>query len=473
MHTLLNRRDWLAHSSLACIAGATGGAGCWGQASGAESTDVRRLGDRRELFVDDYLIERLEGAALTAHRPLPREVVISCEEPWEGNTSAYFTLFQDGDRFRMYYRGGHWDVEKKREAHPEFTCYAESSDGVTWHKPKLGLFEFRGSKENNIVWAGEGTHCFTPFKDANPACPAESRYKALSGSYQRGLHAYHSADGLKWQRTRPEAVITDGDFDSQNLAFWDAERQLYVDYHRKGRAGVRDVMTATSTDFVQWSQPEYLDYGDAPAEHLYTNAIQRYSRAPQLLVGFPTRFQPKTQQVEPILMTSRDGKKFRRWPDALIPITAPAEREGNRSNYMTWGLLELPGQAGELSVFATERYYAGPGSRVRRFTFRADGFVSVQAPAQGLLVTRPLTFAGGTLSVNYACRAGGSLRAEVVRADGSSFPGLNAADCEPLSGDAIDQRVKWRGDLRPLAGQTVRLRFLLDKADLFSLKFSA
>lgn len=467
-----SRREWLTYSSLACAASATGLPSWLHRANADESMVVLKLGDRRELFVDDYLIERLEGATLTAHQPTPRDVVISCEEPWEGNTSAYFTLFQDGDRYRMYYRGGHWDVEKKQAAHPEFTCYAESSDGLHWHKPKLGLFEFMGSKENNIVWAGEGTHCFTPFKDANPACPAESKYKALSGSYQRGLHAYHSADGLKWQRTRPEPVITDGDFDSQNLAFWDAERNLYVDYHRKGRAGVRDIMTATSQDFLEWTKPEYLDYGSAPAEHLYTNAIQRYARAPQLLVGFPTRFQPKTQQVEPILMTSRDGKKFRRWPEALIPITAPAEREGNRSNYMTWGLLQLPGAPNELSVYATERYYAGPGSRVRRFTFRADGFVSVQAPAQGLVVTRPLTFTGSALSVNYACRTGGSLRVELVRADGSPLAGFAAADCQPLSGDSVDQPVKWAGDLRPLAGQPVRLRFLLDKVDLYSLKFS-
>jgi len=37
-----------------------------------------------------------------------------------------------------------------------------------------------------------------------------------------------------------------------------------------------------------------------------------YFRAPHLLIGFPTRFQPKTQQVEPVFMTSRDGVVFRR-----------------------------------------------------------------------------------------------------------------------------------------------------------------
>lgn len=74
----------------------------------------------------------------------------------------------------MYYRGAHWDVAAKKEAHPEFTCYAESRDGLKWEKPKLGLFEFNGSKENNIILTGTGTHCFAAFKDGNPAAPPEA-----------------------------------------------------------------------------------------------------------------------------------------------------------------------------------------------------------------------------------------------------------------------------------------------------------
>lgn len=464
----LTRRDWFASTAalgLATLA-TTGRSSLADDASQALS-----LGSRRELFVDDYLIERLEGAKLTAHQPVPQEVVFACEEPWEGNTSAYFTIFQDDDRLRMYYRGAHWDVENKKAAHPEFTCYAESRDGLTWSKPKLGLFEFAGSKENNIIWTGDGTHCFTPFKDANPACRPEARYKAISRSGSRGLHAYQSADGVRWSLLTPELVITDGDFDSQNLAFWDPRRECYVAYHRKGRNRVRDIMTSTSSDFIHWTKPQYLDYGDAPAEHLYTNAIQPYLRAPHLLIGFPTRFQPRTQQVEPVLMTSRDGLHFRRWPEALIPITAPAERDGNRSNYLTWGLVELPGKPGELSVYATERYYVGPGSRLRRFTFRTDGFVSVQADKQGELLTRPFTFTGNRLELNVKTAESGSIQAELQDATGKPLPGFALADSEPIRGDQLAANVRFRGDLGSLAGKPVRLRLALKQADVYSLKF--
>jgi hypothetical protein len=439
---------------------------------------VRDIGSRRELFVDDYLIEKIKGAELKMHPPVPQDVAIVCDAPWEGNTSAYYTLFADGDRFRMYYRGSHFDEKAKKATHPEFTCYAESRDGVAWEKPKLGLFEFNGSKENNIVWAGEDTHNFTPFKDANPDCAADARYKALGwGSLRsggKGLRAYKSPDGFHWSLMREEAVITNGDFDSQNLAFWHPQQKRYLDFHRKGRAGVRNIMTASSADFLNWTEPVFLEYGDASEEHLYTNAIQPYFRAPHLFLGFPTRFQPKHEQVEPILMTSRDGRNFKRWTEPLIPISAPKDRDGNRSNYMTCGLLQLPGQDRELSVYATEAYYAGPGSRVRRFTFRTDGFASLHAGAETAeMVTRALRFAGKELAINYATRPGGSLRVEIQDATGRPLPGFALGDCRGLAGDSIEQAVTWTNgsDVSSLAGQTVRLHFEMQDADLYALQF--
>ena len=92
------------------------------------------------------------------HRPTPQEVSFVCDKPWEGASCAYMKVFEDGDLYRMIYRG--WQHDRKLKAeHKEVTCYAESKDGVNWTKPKLGLFEFDGSKQNNIVWDNVGTHC--------------------------------------------------------------------------------------------------------------------------------------------------------------------------------------------------------------------------------------------------------------------------------------------------------------------------
>jgi len=446
------------------------------------------IGSRCELFVDDFLIAGMEGAALKLHKPEARDVALVCDRPWEGNTSAYFAIFPDDGRFLAYYRGSHFDEKTKRMTHPEVTCLAESRDGLAWTKPELGLFEFKGSKQNNIVWAGAGTHNFTPFRDANPACPAEARYKALAGgtTLVQGkkrdcLNALQSPDGIRWTMTSP-AVITAGAFDSQNLAFWDGHRREYRAYWRIFTAGYTDergwrpegcraIRTATSKDFVHWVNQADLQYVDSPAEHLYTNAVMPYFRSPHLFIGFPTRFQPKTQQVEPVFMSSRDGVLFRRWSEAIIPITAPKERDGNRSNYMTWGLLQPPGNDRELSVYATEAYYAGPASRVRRFTFRTDGFVSVHAGGEGTLTTKPLTFTGSKLSVNVAGK--GPTRVEVQDAAGKPLPGFALDDCLPIAADAIDHVVRWKsGDgLSKLAGRPVRLRFVMKEADLFAICF--
>ncbi len=450
--------------------------------------DAIDLGNRRELFVDEHLIASKTGVELKMHQPQAQGVALVCDAPWEGNTSGYFTLLQDGDLYRCYYRGSHHGEPGGKPSQSGVTCYAESRDGITWTKPKLGLFEFGGSKDNNITHMGDGCGTFAPFLDTNPNCPPESRYKALAtmgNDVERkknpALQAYHSADGLHWSLMRDKPVITAGSFDSQNTAFFDNELGAYRAYWRyftggytdeRGwkPSGVRAIRTATSKDFLNWENQADLAYGkDAPKVQLYTNAVRPYACAPHLLIGFPTRYQPKGSQVEPVLMTSRDGVNFKRWEEPLIPITAPKDRDWNRSNYMTIGVLALPGRPDELSVYATEAYYQGPGSRIRRFTFRVDGFVSVSAK-QGEVITKPLTFTGTKLTLNLV--SAGETRVEVQDEAGKPLPGFTLDDCTSLKSDLIDQVVTWKGgSLAHLAGKPVKLRFELHEADLFALQF--
>ena len=289
-----------------------------GRLSAAEqSSEVREIGSRRELLVDDWLIESLTGQAqLRLHQPIPREIALVTGEPWEGNATNYVTVFQDGDKYRMYYRGSHASYlgGKDRPNTRDLYCYAESPDGIHWSKPELNLFEWNGSKRNNIVWDGVGAHAFAPFRDTNPQASAEARYKALGvGGSKPGLYVFRSADAIRWQLMQPDPVITKGAFDSQNLAFWDSERGEYREYHRDFREG-RDIRTSASKDFIHWSDPVFLSYAaqsvagraaDASEDvkdpvgakyppgrvsELYTNQIAPYYRAPHLLLGFPTRY---------------------------------------------------------------------------------------------------------------------------------------------------------------------------------------
>src|SRR4051812_39979492 len=108
------------------------------------------VGDRLEIFVDRHLIESMDGVALTMGQPRPEEIVMTFDSPWEGGSSAaYPTVIKDGEIYRMYYRGGARAADGLVKSGTEITCYAESTDGIQWVKPKLGLVPFDGSTANN------------------------------------------------------------------------------------------------------------------------------------------------------------------------------------------------------------------------------------------------------------------------------------------------------------------------------------
>jgi hypothetical protein len=438
--------------------------------------EVVKLDSRRELFVDGYMVDSLSGSAVRRmHNPQRREIAFQTDAPWEGETSAYFAVVPVDGKIRIYFRGsGH-------EGTHEVTCVAESEDGVHFTRPKLGLFEWQGSKENSIVWMGAGTHNFTPFLDANPAAPADQRFKALASAGPNAqLVAFVSADGYRWQKLREEPVITKGAFDSQNLAFWDPVRKLYVEYHRAGRDGFRDIMTATSPDFLNWTEPQFLDYGDAPKEHLYTNAITPYFRAPHIHLGFPNRLLEARKKIashgdvgvnDALLMSSRDMIHFERWREAFIYPTLDDENWTDRNNYVAWGIVPLNER--EIGIYSTD-HYRHKTARLVLNTIRTDGFASVYADASGgQLLTRPFTFTGSRLEINYASSAAGSLKLALCDESGEAHPGFTLSDSEILFGNELAHTVTWAGgsDVSSLAGKTVRLRVNLKDADLFSLRF--
>jgi len=448
------------------------------------------IGSRLELFADDHLIGKRSSAVTRhVHQPEAKDVVFSADAPWEGNTSGYYTVFRDGDRIRMIYRGwAHEHSKRIRARHPEVTCLAESRDGLYFTKPDLGLFEWNGSKQNNIILKGAATHNFAAFKDNNPKAPPEARYKGIGGEKRAGgLFVFQSPDGIHWNKISEQPVITDGAFDSQNIAFWDAEAGIYRAYYRIFSGGGTDggqwkpkgfraIRTAVSDDFVNWKPGVDVTYPkETPEQHLYTNAIQPYERAPHLLIGFPTRYLPDDgQRVEPIFMVSRNGIHFRRYDEPVIPESAPVDRAGNRSNYMTWGMVRLPNEPGKISVYATEAYYGLEPGRVRRFVYRTDGFVSLRTKsAVGEIVTKPLKWRGQKLVLNAIAHQGGSIRAELLGENGQPLPGFALSDAIPFSGDSIAVTIQWRNrkNLASVQDQTLGVRIVMKNADLFAMQF--
>jgi len=477
------------------------------------------IGSRLELFVDDALIDHKQNVALKLHEPALAETVMTWDAPWEGSNTGYITILKDDAKYRMYYRavagkvtpasGDGWIING---------CYAESDDGVHWTRPHLGLVEFDGNKQNNIIWPSEKTgefgtpaDNFTPFVDTNPAALPSQKYKALAGSfgfhpeshYRGGFWAFASADAVHWKKLQegvvmgPEHWPAYGD-GSHVPTFWSPVEDCYVAYvrirvdqqmrpmHWQDDRSIRWVGRTTSKDFVNWTKVVPLDYGDAPAEHFYTNAIGPYFRAPHLYLGFPMRFLPDRNATLPaiydagrgvglsdtVFLSSRDGLHFdRRFMESLVRPGIDLLNWVDRSTMTCVGL--VPTGPNEMSIYVTEHNRL-PTQHLRRRVFRTDGIVSVNAPyAGGELVTKPLVFAGSELMVNCSTSAAGDIRVEILDTDSRPIEGYTRTDADGFFGDSIEHVLTWNGktDVRPLAGKTIRLRFLLQDADLYSYQF--
>ena len=470
----------------------------------AESINVdSRLG----LFVDDYLIESVVGLTRTLHAPQRQELAIKFDKPWEGGACGYVTVLEDGDIYRMYYRAqdvvGSYDDFPNCYG-PEVTGYAESRDGVHWTKPDLNLFrgeftsrygkKFTVPENNNIVWIGTGrlihsVHNFSPFKDTNPDCNPEARYKAFGRVFdpEDGWLGFQSPDGIHWSLIQEDAIISGkGRSDTHPAIFWDASRKRYIEYHRGDmRGGIRDIITSTSKDFLHWTEPVYINTGNSPVEHLYSPKVLPYSRAPHIYLAFPMRLvtgrvwvedHPEHEISDAVFMSSRNGVHFdRSFLEAWIrPGLDPGHKSWIHGNTEpAWGLLQT-GPA-ELSVYWIECFgQLDSIAELRRGTLRLDGFVSMHAGyAGGEFVTKPLVFDGRELAINFSTSAAGSVRVEIQDAKGKPIEGYRLADGSVIYGDAIEQIVSWKGgsNLNDLAGKPIRLRFVLRDADLYSMRF--
>ena len=438
------------------------------------------IGSRVEMFIDDWLIDASRsrgGVSLQLQTPMKREIVLVTDKPWEGPDSAYFTVFQDGPLVRLYYRG---IVPSGDASAGQVTCYAVSTDGIHFTRPNLGLVEFDGSKENNIIYRGIEAHNFAPFRDANPAAKLEERYKALAG-IQSKLCAFVSPDGLHWKKLQTEPVMTKGAFDSLNLSFWDEQTQNYRCFSRNFDGGMRAIQSCTSTDFVHWTDPVPNRYTkNAPKEHFYTNGTRPCPGAPHIYLSFPKRFVPERKKFadykemgvsDAVFMSSRDGVNWdRTFLEAWVRPGRDDRNWTQRSNMPAWGIVQL--DLAEFSMYITE-HYEWPDHRLRRLTVRRHGFASAHAGAAGgEFTTRPVTFTGRNLILNYATSAAGAVQVEVQDEQGKPIEGRTLADMPPLFGDELDAVVSWKSgsDLASLTGKPVRFRFVLKDADLFALR---
>jgi hypothetical protein len=470
-------------------------------ASAAIADEPINIGSRRELFVDHNLIETMEGCELALARPRDEGIAFRFDQPWEGRFCGYVTVLRIADDdCRLYYRGR---PEAGSDGQPgERACVAVSKDeGRTWERPALGIVEIDDRSDNNVI-LDEAPYChnFSPLLDARPGVPVDERFKALGGTVHSGLVAFASPDGFHWHKLNDgESVINEGALDSQNVSFWSETEQCYVCYLRSwsggGFNGHRWVSRTTSEDYVHWTpiQPmRFMHNGqNATSEHIYTNQTGPYFRAPHIYVSTAARFMPgrsvlSNEQAEAIdvdskyfgdisdgvLLTSRGGTVYdRTFMEGFIRPDMGWENWVSRTNYPALNV--VPTGDDRMSLFVSVNYGQETNS-LRRYSLRLDGFASVRAPYDGgVLVTKPFTFEGERLSLNFATSAAGSVRIQIETTEGDLIPGFTADECQEIIGNEIDRTVFWNGDtsVAELSGRTIRIRFFMKDADLYSFKF--
>jgi hypothetical protein len=249
--------------------------------------------------------------------------------------------------------------------------YAESEDGVTWNVPNLGLFEYNGGKENNIVFRGDlngstrGFHGGSVFVDPSSV---DERYKmfylgiitdeeweAFAKKYpdevdtmarRRDVGGYRcvvavfgavSPDGIHWTSLPEPLMIQHAD--TLNTCYYDVDRKEYVAYVRAWQvnpkapgmdainpdgwisAGRRSIGRSVSKDFRHFSKPEIVvsTGADMPPSHLYyTNCKTTLPDIPDNHVMFPWVWELENDGGDVWLLSSADGDFWSRLPGGPV-----------------------------------------------------------------------------------------------------------------------------------------------------------
>jgi len=497
------------------------------------------VGSRKQLFIDYKFIESAEGVTLRVQTPhQTREKLIVTDQSWERDAmlGSYGTVFEESGRIRLWYQllaGTALPGEN-----PPFMgmAYAESKDGIHFEKRVLGLVEWNGSRQNNLVMPPDpalltvGGASILP--DDNPRCPPGERYKSWSklypkkGSGIRGPHrVWYSPDGLRWKLY--DTLVTGlRAADTQPSWFWDPRIGRYVGYSRewvrdRPDFGARMASYNESDDLFRWDsfslalEPDERDFTALPAPILDLSRIvvkgedvlpQRPVQAPPAPLDFygPGVFPyegvyiatvpvfhhwrsigpenwPNTSDVQ--LAVSRDARHFTR-PGRRQPFLRTGA-DGTFDSKRIYALPRPVRRGDELWIyyFGTNRdhaYRVDPHAQrleaaISRAVLRLDGFVAAEADYEGgWLLTPPIIFDGARLELNLDTGAGGAARVEILEAGGKPVPGFTLAEADELNGNSVRMPASWRGrrDVSALAGKPVRLRLKMRSARLYAFQFT-
>lgn len=482
---------------------------------------MNEIKNQREVCWDFDLADKIENVTICEHKPVRRNNIMTADMPWEGCACGYCSIVTTDEGYRMYYRASGLKDGTSADFELGNICVAESKDGKNFIRPNLKLVENKGSYDNNIVKINNPPYStklglfidnFSVYCDENPDCPPDEKFKALAlyelekcdlSNMSENLAYYKSSDGYTFDFVR--VLDIKGCFDSLNTIMWDKDAGKYRAYVRGAHFSentqltMRDVRMTESEDMIHWTEPEIIIYENEAEEwQVYTNGMKKYPRA-NVFVGTPTGYLERKEdtdslkRISPLLgdvrkdwvaagdrsgyaftesyiVTSRDGVHFKK---SYEPFMGPGVENGENwiygDGYPSWGFIEtesdFPGEPNELSFYMSRGYRQRPVD-IARYAIRLDGFRSWKAGAEaGCVMTKPLTFDGSTLKVNFETTVFGNLKITICDENGTPIPGYESGN---IFGNTIDREVDFEKDLAEFAGKTVRLKFDMRLAEIYS-----
>ena len=453
----------------------------------AHAQEPIQVGSVRQLFVDDLVIDERSGVELNLHQPTkhPGNPVLVADRPWEAKSVAiYGTVIYDPQEevFKMWYRS----IEDTC-----YACYATSQDGIQWEKPVLNVKPYKGSTANNIVLGSVSPQFyldgFAVIKDPDDPDP-QRRYKMLTYNGHRRFAAMVSPDGIHWDGpVNTGEPIDTGDVISMyrdtGLGKYAAllkRRFIYRDDAGK-EAKRRARLVSFSDDFLTWSPARWAvvpDREDPPSTEFYSHVAYMYQG---LRIGYVSSFLKSTERIDTQLCHSRDGLAWQR-SRRRVPFLPNGPDGSFDAGMLIAGASGLIVRDGKIWIYSggynsdhAGRAYGEPAHQdgIGLAHLRLDGFVSADAgPGGGTLLTTPLIPSGNVLRINAQAQDG-TIRAELLDEEGNPIAGREPSATIPFTADSLDAPLEWKGEAAAIAGKTIRIRFHLKNAKLYSFWFTS
>ncbi len=464
---------------------------------------------------------RLEAQAGEKVGPL-----FACDKPWESAYMMYVaSLYFDNGKYRMWYGTTPSD-------HAEGTatwgvdvglllCYAESDDGLTWHKPSLGLIEYQGSTDNNIVFGRDFNHdgysSGAVFIDET--APATERYKLFykgkakfpddetyaakiaelkerfgEGNYDNasftrsskdrgivGMFGAVSPDGIHWTPLVEPLLLHYSD--TLNNVTVDPATGKYVTYMRMRRGGRRVVGRAETTDFRNWPNlPQIVleaPLSRHPGDDVYHGVVAKYPPNSDTHLMFATFFRQLTDGRHVELASSMDGKYWSLLPGDRVVEPGDVDHWTGGDTHIGQGVVSLPdGRVAVPFVGYTEahkapRYLGKPHGAPGLVAWEKDRLSAIVADEIGSFSTKEIVFEGSKLNLNAKTTYTGAVTVELRDENGQPVPGYSFEDSDVINGNDIARSASWKGnaDISAFAGKTVSFGFRLRCAKLYAFEF--